>query len=255
MNIILIQVILLFLYMHIWFFYATVKKRNDVADVAWGLGFVLIAVIGFLYNPTTRTSILAIVVGVWGFRLAYHIGRRFLRERDEDKRYAKMRAGWDKRLYAINSWYRIFLLQGFLIFVVSASILIVSNFDTQGFGILNIIGLVIWIFGFVFEIIGDRQLKNFVSKEENKGRIMKSGLWKYTRHPNYFGEAFLWWGLWLVSFGVECFWIGVIGPITITFLLCFVSGVPMAEARYKDNQEFQEYAKKTPPLIPNFFIK
>ena len=84
---------------------------------------------------------------------------------------------------------------------------------------------------------------------------MKNGLWKFTRHPNYFGEATLWWGIWLITYGTEYFWLGLIGPITIAILLRFVSGVPLAEKHYADNQEFQEYAKKTPAFTPNFFIK
>jgi steroid 5-alpha reductase family enzyme len=121
--------------------------------------------------------------------------------------------------------------------------------------IVNSFGLFVWHVGFLFEVVGDRQLKSFVTNTENKGRIMKSGLWKYTRHPNYFGEATLWWGIWLLTYGSEYFWLGLIGPITITILLRFVSGVPMAEMRYKDNAEFIEYAKKTPAFVPNFFIK
>ena len=116
-------------------------------------------------------------------------------------------------------------------------------------------GILIWLFGICFEAIGDTQLKTFLSKEENKGHIMKSGLWRFTRHPNYFGEATLWWGIWLITYGTDYFWFGLIGPLTITILLRFVSGVPLAEKRYTDNQEFIEYAKKTPVLIPNFFVK
>lgn len=250
----MVQVFSLFLFMNAWFVYAAVKKRNDVADVAWGLGFVLLAIIGAIFNPTTRSIVLVLIVSIWGFRLAYYIGGKFLRKNEEDKRYLKMRNGW-KGFEIFNSWYRIFLLQSFLLFLVSANILIIGNFDKGDFNIINIVGLIIWAFGFIFEAVGDSQLKNFLGKKENIGHIMKDGLWKYTRHPNYFGEAFLWWGVWLISWGVSYFWIGIIGPITITFLLRFVSGVPMAEAGYKDNKEFQEYAKKTPAMIPNFFIK
>lgn len=164
-----------------------------------------------------------------------------------------MREGW-KGSQVLNSWIRIFILQGVLLFLVSASILVISNNSLGGWNYINTLGVIVWLIGISFEVIGDNQLKEFVKTKE-KGGIMKKGLWKYTRHPNYFGEATLWWGIWLIAYGVDYFWLGIIGPITITILLRFVSGVPMAEARYSDNQEFIEYKKKTPPMFPNFFIK
>lgn len=254
MSILITQIAALFVFMNLFFVYAAIKKRNDIADVAWGLGFVLLAAIGMLMNSTPKNIIIFTLVLIWGFRLAYHIGSRFLYSKNEDGRYKKMREGWQGSV-VFNSWLRIFMLQGTLLFFVASSILVVNNFDTGVFSFINIFGFIIWLFGFSFEVVGDRQLKSFVAKEENKGRIMKDGLWKYTRHPNYFGEATLWWGIWLITFGSGYFWLGLIGPLTITILLRFVSGVPLAEMRYKDNAEFIEYAKKTPPLIPNFFIK
>ncbi len=240
--------------MNVWFVYAIIKKRNDVADVAWGLGFVLLTFIGIFLNPTNRMLIITILVSIWGLRLALHIGSRFFKKNEEDRRYKKMRENW-KGSYVLNSWYRIFMLQGALLLLVGINILIVSNFNTGGLNYINIIGIIVWFFGFFIESIADKQLKSFVSEDKNKGKIMKEGLWKYSRHPNYFGEAVLWIGIWLVAFGLEYFWLGIIGPITIIILLRFVSGVPLAEERYKENSDFLEYAKKTPAMIPNFFIK
>jgi steroid 5-alpha reductase family enzyme len=254
MNIFWLQAVSLLIFINIWFVLAVVKKRNDIADVAWGLGFILLALIGFFYNPTLRVSLISLMVIFWGIRLSYHIGRRFLKSSQEDARYQRMRSGWKGSL-VFNSWLRVFLLQGINLLLVASSIIIVTNFDKGGFGLINAVGIIIWSCGLGFEIIGDQQLKKFISKAENKGKIMTSGLWKYTRHPNYFGEAVLWWGLWLVIWGVDYFYIGLLGPITITVLLRFVSGVPLAEERYKENSEFKEYALKTPPMLPNFFIK
>ena len=254
MSIIAIQFIALLVFMNIWFVYAAIKNRNDVADVAWGLGFVLLSVVGVLMNPTLKNVFIFVLVSIWGFRLAYHIGSRFLKSKIEDGRYQKMREEWQGSV-VFNSWYRIFMLQGGLLLLVAASILAVNNSASSGLSLVNGLGLLIWIFGLCFEIIGDRQLKSFVSKEENRGRIMKTGLWHFTRHPNYFGEATLWWGIWLIIYGAEFFWFGLIGPITITILLRFVSGVPLAEKRYANNQEFIDYAKKTPAMLPNLFIK
>ncbi|NTW22850.1 DUF1295 domain-containing protein [Candidatus Falkowbacteria bacterium] len=254
MTILYTQVVALIVFMNLWFLYAAIKSRNDVADVAWGLGFVLLALIGALMNPSTKNIFLFLLVAIWGFRLAYHIGTRFLKSDKEDSRYQKMREGWSGS-GIVNSWYRIFMVQGGLLLLVGASILAVSSSPASSFSLVNILGVLIWLFGIVFETIGDRQLKSFLSKEENRGHIMKTGLWRYTRHPNYFGEATLWWGIWFITFGTQFFWLGLVGPITITILLRFVSGVPLAEKRYTDNQEFIEYAKKTPAMVPNFFIK
>jgi steroid 5-alpha reductase family enzyme len=254
MNLFWIQIIALLIFINFWFVLAVIKKRNDVADVAWGLGFILIVLIGWFFNPTPRVLLIFLMVAFWGMRLAYHIGRRFLKSSEEDKRYQKMRASW-KGSPVFNSWLRVFVLQGVTLILVASSIIIVTNFDNSDPILINILGIIIWMFGLIFEIIGDQQLKKFISQEKNRGRIMASGLWKYTRHPNYFGEAILWWGLWLVTWGVDYFYLGLIGPITITLLLRFVSGVPLAEERYKENLEFQEYAAKTPPMLPNFFIK
>lgn len=254
MNIFLIQIISLFVFMHFWFIYAVIKKRNDVADVAWGLGFVVLSLVGVLLNPTGKSMVVFLLVAVWGFRLAYHIGSRFLKSNAEDRRYRVMRESWHGSM-AVNSWYRVFMLQSALLLLVGASILAISNSTASSFTLINGVGILIWVFGICFEAIGDSQLKKFLSKEENRGHIMKSGLWKFTRHPNYFGEATLWWGIWLITYGSDYFWIGIIGPITITILLRFVSGVPLAEKNYVDNQEFIEYAKKTPAFLPNFFIK
>jgi steroid 5-alpha reductase family enzyme len=254
MKIFLIQTIAVFAYVNLWFLYAVLKRRNDVADVAWGIGFILLALIGLICNPTTRMMLITILVLIWGLRLALHIGRRFLRSKEEDHRYQSMRKEW-KGSEIYNSWLSVFMIQGFFLFVTSATIITISIFDKGGWERVNAIGIVLWIVGFIFEVVGDSQLKRFVQTNQRAGAIMKTGLWKYSRHPNYFGEALMWWGIWIVSWGAPFFWIGVISPITINALLRFVSGVPMAEKRYDNNMEFLEYKKKTPPMIPNFFIK
>jgi steroid 5-alpha reductase family enzyme len=248
-----IQILALLVFVHLFFIYAISKKRNDIADVAWGLGFVLLALIGVIYNYNTKTFIIFLLVSVWGIRLFSYILKKFRREKAENARYRKWRAGWGSR-WILFSYLKVFLLQGFSLILVAMPILILSRFSMGDWSLVNTFGVILWLFGFVFEIIGDKQLFNFV-KTKKPGEIMTRGLWKYTRHPNYFGEAVLWWGIWLISIGSPYYYIGLIGPVTITFLLRFVSGVPMAEERYQDNQAFQEYKQKTPAMIPNFFIK
>lgn len=240
----------MFIFMNLGFIYASIKKRNDIADVLWGLGFVLIALIGVIMNPTISTAIVFLLVFVWGMRLASHIGQRFIKKEKEDFRYANWRKNWGKQ-WLIRGWLKVFMLQGLSMLIVAFPIILISNIEKNSWNILNTIGLLIWIFGFCFEAVGDKQLKQFVSNPDNKGRIMQSGLWRYTRHPNYFGEVVLWWGLWLITFGIDYFWFGMIGPLAISFFILKVSGVPMLEKKYKDNPEFQEYAKRTNKFFPS----
>ncbi len=129
-----------------------------------------------------------------------------------------------------------------------------NSSDIASLRVVDFIGLFIWIIGFLFQSIGDYQLKQFVSNRENKGRIIKSGLWKYTRHPNYFGEATMWWGIFVIGLNPSsnAGLYGIFSPLIITYMLLFVSGVPMLEKKYKDNEEFQKYAKVTNKFVPWF---
>lgn len=117
-------------------------------------------------------------------------------------------------------------------------------------GWLDMVGLVVWGIGFFFEVIGDRQLQLFVARPENRGKLMTSGLWKYSRHPNYFGELTMWWGIWLISVSVVGGVWTILAPITITVLLRYVSGVPLLEKKYTGNPEWEIYRQKTSVLIP-----
>lgn len=150
------------------------------------------------------------------------------------------------------------MLQVVLMLIIAYPI-IMNNATTKGsLGVLEIIGLAIWIVGFIFEALGDKQLKDFISDKKNKGHIMKNGLWKYIRHPNYFGEATMWWGIFIISLTSESGIVGIISLIVITLLLLYVSVVPMLEKHYKDNKEFQAYAKYTSifiPLVPEKITK
>jgi steroid 5-alpha reductase family enzyme len=254
MQIFLIQLLLLFIFFNLVFLYAWKKRRNDVADVAWGLGFVLLALSSALLLPSLRTFLILVLVTIWGARLAYHIGSRFWRSSEEDGRYQDMRQGWKGNM-VFNSWLRVFMLQGTILVFVAAPILVAPFQKDIALTYFNLFGIFVWLFGFAFEARADRELKAFVGNPENKGQIMRSGLWKYSRHPNYFGEALLWWGIFIISLATPLSYLGLIGPLTIFVLLRYVSGVPLAEKNYKDRPDYIEYAQKTPPLFPNFFLK
>ena len=128
---------------------------------------------------------------------------------------------------------------------------VIGNFlgSTKGLNWLDFLGIAIWIFGFYFEAIGDWQLSKFIQDPEKTG-IMKEGLWKYTRHPNYFGEVTQWWGIWLIALSTKYGLPSILGPLAITFLILKVSGIPPLEKKYADNEDFKKYKKKTSKFIP-----
>lgn len=242
--------LVLLAYMTLWFVVSIVKKRNDVADVAWGLGFVLLAWVSYFLGESDnlRSLIVVALVTVWGVRLASHIARRH-RGRPEDFRYAKWRTEWG-RWFLLRSYGQVYLLQGTLLFLVVCPVLIMNSQSGQGWGYLDTLGLLIWGIGFFFESVGDAQLARFIQNPENKGRIMQSGLWRYTRHPNYFGEVTQWWGIWLMALAVPGGLVGIIGPLTITFLILKVSGVPLLEQKMAEHPDFAEYRRRTSMFVP-----
>jgi len=236
------------IYMISWFILGTIIKRNDVADIAWGMGFVLLAWVLFYNRPSVQLSLAVILITIWGVRLSTHILLRNIKK-PEDFRYAKWRKDWGK-WFLVRSFFQVYLLQGILLLLISAPTIVLSKTGLDYLSFFSIFGAAVWFFGFVFESIGDYQLKDFVSTKKESDSVLQTGLWRYTRHPNYFGEVTQWWGIWLISLGAVWSLWGVIGPIAITVLILKVSGVPLLEKKYKDNKAYQEYAKKTSKFIP-----
>ncbi len=250
MNFFLILGLILFLYFNFWFILSVIKKRNDIADEAWGLGFILLAWSSlFLSSNIQFQNLIAnTIVTIWGLRLFVHIYKRHI-GKPEDSRYQVWRNTWGKYFY-IRSYLQIFILQGISLFLVATPILIVNKNPISNINFLIILGIIIWLFGFIFESTSDKQLSSFISKPENKGKLMTEGLWKYSRHPNYFGEITQWWGIWLITLSAAYGLIGIIGPVTISFLIIFISGIPLLEKKYKYRPDFIEYKRKTSILIP-----
>jgi steroid 5-alpha reductase family enzyme len=250
MNYYVTLAVVLFVYMSLWFVVSLVKKRNDVADVAWGLGFVLMVWTSFFISDGagTRGLLTAFLVTVWGLRLAWHIyGRN--KNKAEDYRYLAWRAEWGRWFY-IRSYIQVYILQGALLFLIAIPTLFINKNSGSGLGLLDVLGVSVWLVGFYFEAVGDAQLTAFIKNSANKGALIQSGLWAYTRHPNYFGEVTQWWGIWLLALSVPAGWAGIIGPITITFLILKVSGIPMLEKKMAQNPEFMEYKKRTSVFFP-----
>jgi len=237
----------------ITFLMAVIIRNNSIVDIVWGLGFVIIARVAYLLSPPSMLTQLVLgCVSLWGLRLSIHILVRNYGQ-GEDFRYAQWRQDWGKH-WVIRSFFQIFLLQWFLMQLVSLPIVLamVGRLPIHPGGL--IIGISIWLFGFFFEAVGDFQLAQFKKKKSSKGKLMTTGLWSLTRHPNYFGEATLWWGIAILAYGVTKNWLAFIGPITIDFLLLYVSGIPLLEKKYLGRADWKAYAKVTPAFFPRLKV-
>jgi steroid 5-alpha reductase family enzyme len=239
-------------YMTLVFILALAKKNNGIVDIAWGLGFILVAATAFAFfgGGLPRQWLVLALVCVWGLRLAVHILRRN-RGRGEDFRYAAWRRSWGK-LFVIRSFFQIFMLQGILLLLVVSPVLWIVGQEQPPLNLLDGLGFLVWLTGMLFEAVGDRQLAAFIGDPANRGRLMTFGLWAYTRHPNYFGEAALWWGVGIIALSAPRGWLGLAGPALITFLLLFVSGVPLLEKKYAGRPDWEDYKKRTPMFFPWF---
>lgn len=236
------------LYMSGWFVISLLLRRNDVADVAWGLGFVVLAWSLYFSQPSAQFAAGLLLVSIWGIRLSVHI---FLRNKGkpEDFRYQKWRNDWGRWFYP-RSFVQVFALQGLLMLFISAPIVALADGGGDSLRLINYFGVALWSIGFFFEAVGDYQLRQFMKTPRSKGKVMNQGLWAYTRHPNYFGEVTQWWGIWLISCGTPWFWWALIGPVTITVLLLKVSGIPLLEKKYEGNKAYEVYKKQTSKFFP-----
>ncbi len=246
------ELIVLFVFFLLAFIYGQVKKDNSVVDIAWGLGFVISAWYNLMRNfePGVRGILITLCITLWGLRLSLHIARRN-HGKPEDYRYVAMREKWGKRFVYFKAFLQVYLLQMLIQYIVSLPV-VYGNLVLQRMSWYNWFGLLLWMIGFFFETVGDYQLKKFKKDAKNKGKLMDQGLWSLTRHPNYFGDSSMWFGIFLIALdGVHGLWI-IVGPCLMTFFLVFVSGVRMLEKKYKGRLDFETYKKKTSPFIPWF---
>ncbi|MCA9339050.1 DUF1295 domain-containing protein [Candidatus Saccharibacteria bacterium] len=249
MQVLIFSLLVVFVYMTLWFIISIFKKRSDVADIAWGLGFVVLSWSLYLLHSDNQILLLAsLLVSIWGIRLSAHIYMRN-RKKAEDYRYQEMRKRWGNWAL-LGSYLQVFLLQGMFLVLIAMPLIGFALNSNNVIGLPVFVGVIVWLIGFIFEVTGDLQLKIFVNNPKNKGKIMRYGLWRYTRHPNYFGEVTQWWGIWLLGYGLTSFLWTIIGPITITFLILKVSGIPLLEKRYVGNKEYEKYKRQTSVFIP-----
>lgn len=237
----------LFIYFLLWFLIATAIKNAGIVDIAWGLGFVFLAVMQQLLFGLTESWILVFIVALWGLRLTYHIGLRNI-GKPEDFRYANWRKEWGSN-FVLRSFFQVFMLQGAIMLVVAWPFLDAIQKSLTS-PLLVGVGLAIFLIGYAFEAIGDAQLKRHVTNPKTKGTLITTGLWSITRHPNYFGDATLWWGIFMVALGFNASFITIIGPVIMSYLLRYVSGVPLLEKRMEKYENFQEYKNRVSIFVP-----
>lgn len=243
----------IFLYMTLQWLVSLLLKNSSIVDIFWGPGYVLAAWVYFALTPDgfgLRKLLLLLLVTVWGLRLGVHLGIRNL-GKGEDYRYKSWRentgAGW-----WWQSYFKVFLLQGALMWLIAMPLAVAQAAPQPDYlTIFDVIGIVLWLIGFLFETIGDIQLTRFKADSGNKGKVLRSGLWKYTRHPNYFGDATVWWGHFLVAVSVPMGFLTIFSPILMTMMLMRVSGVALLERNLKKTKpEYAEYIRSTNAFFP-----
>ena len=224
-------------------------KDVSIVDPAWGPAFVLVALVAAIAGDGRARWLLFALVAAWGLRLGWHLTRRKLAEPGEDRRYVVMREREGDR-FVVWSLAMIFGLQGLLVLVVSLPIQVADQHRSALTGAV-IPGVLVFTLGLCFEAIGDAQLARFKSDPGSKGQVMDRGLWRYTRHPNYFGDFCVWWGLWLVALPAGGTWWTAIGPIVMTVLLTRVSGKALLERDMASRRPgYADYVRRTSGFFP-----
>jgi steroid 5-alpha reductase family enzyme len=242
------------LMMILGWFLSLILKNVTVVDSLWGLGFVLIAWLTFFLTDgfLGRRLLIALLVTVWGLRLSIYLSRRNW-GKGEDPRYGSWREKSGKHFWIV-SLFKVFLLQSLFLWAISLSLQYGAVSKTPAMITwLDLCGLSLWMVGFIFEAVGDWQLAAFKSNPANKGKVMDRGLWAYTRHPNYFGECLMWWGIFVMAFSTPNSWWTVLSPLIITAVLLKMTGIPLTEKTIVAHRPgYKEYIQRTPAFIPWF---
>jgi steroid 5-alpha reductase family enzyme len=230
---------------------ASLRLRDvSIVDPAWPVGFVIVAWLAFALGDGCegRRALMAALISVWGARLGAYLLARKLRERGEDPRYTAMRDR-ARASFPLVSLASVFLLQGALIFIVSLPAQGAAP-RPDALAALDWAGAGVWAVGIFFEAVGDQQLARFKADAANRGRIMDRGLWRYTRHPNYFGDFTVWWGIYLLALSTGSAWWTIAGPLVMSTLLLRVSGRDLLEARMRERPGYADYVARTSSFFP-----
>lgn len=246
-NLLLNLSILIFVYLIFMVILTQLKHDTSISNFTWGGGVMLVALytIFILKNFQCRPILITSLLVLWALRLITYL---YFRYTGKDPRFENWKLSGLTALLINITW----IIFGQLLLLIIMSIpgyLVNTTVRQTQLNIFDIIGLIVWICGFCIESISDYQLFNFLKNSANKGHVMKYGLWKYSRHPNYFGEVIMWWGIFCIAINAPYGLISIIAPISITILLRFITGVPLLENAMKDNPEYQEYKKHTNTFI------
>lgn len=230
---------------------SVVIKNASIVDIVWGSGFVVVAWVSYAVadGDDTRRLVIALMVTLWGLRLAGYLAKRNIGH-GEDYRYRAMRKHWGAR-FPIVSLVTVFLLQGVLMWVVSIGVQLGQVPATPSFGPIGTMGILVWMVGLAFEAVGDLQLSRFKADPANAGKVMDKGLWSLTRHPNYFGDSLVWWGIAIVAAESGLGAWGFLGAAVMNFLLVRVSGVALLEKSLSKRKEgYADYVARTSAFLP-----
>ncbi len=254
----LVVTVVILVYFFLWYLFAILKNNIGVVDIAWGIGFVVVSSASILYNDNLNNATLLLfnLVLVWSTRLSLHITMRQW-HKGEDSRYSELRKLWKTDIWW-NVFFKVFLLQAISLLIISFPIVAVNTYaESLDDYLLPTIGIGIWIIGFSIEFVADYQLFKFkhLDIDEKKklgwtGKVMKYGLWKYSRHPNYFGEILMWFGLFIFVINYPMGFLSFISPLYLTVALLFITGIPRIEKKYAGNAYYERYKKCTSMLIP-----
>jgi 3-oxo-5-alpha-steroid 4-dehydrogenase 1 len=237
-----------FVLVHITYYFAVKKNDLSLIDSIWGLGFIALSLMGNILSKFSNPREMMIfgMVLLWGSRLSGFIYSRN-HGKPEDFRYTQMKKNWGKNPNRVG-YFKVYLLQFTLMILVGLPIIAVHFAETTHFYFLDYLGAALWFVGLSWEAIGDYQKNEF--KKKHKDEVCNVGLWHLSRHPNYFGEILLWWGIGAISLLSHNTW-GILGSALINFLLLKVSGVPLVEKKQEKNIAYQTYKQSTPKLVPN----
>lgn len=237
----------------LWLF-SIYLKNVSIVDNFWGMGFVMVVWICGLESETlfTRNYLLMLLVTLWGTRLSIYLMYRNYGKK-EDYRYQEFRERYGRERYWWFSYFQVFLLQGGLILIISLPFFgIFKKTVSDELNFMDYLGILIWMIGFVFESVGDYQLASFKKNPANKGKLLTHGLWRYTRHPNYFGDAAVWWGFGLIAIASGAYWYSL-GAVVMTYLILKISGVSLLEKSLSAKKPgYENYIKSTSSFIPWF---
>jgi steroid 5-alpha reductase family enzyme len=234
--------------------FSLIYRNVTIVDSLWGLGFVLIAWLTFFTGQGFygRKLLITVLVSAWGLRLCLHLSHRNWGH-GEDPRYAEWREKSGDRFWLV-SLFKVFILQSIFLWVIALALQWAQMAPTpERLTVLDFAGLVIWLVGFFFEAVGDYQLARFKANPANKGRVMDQGLWAYSRHPNYFGESLMWWGIFLMALATPDGGWTLVSPVVITTVLLKMTGVPLMEKAIVHHRPgYKAYIDRTNAFFPWF---